>query len=275
MKYWKIKTAVCTAAAAMVMSMSVCAENQVQILTKTQEASEESFARITKYPRVILDENPVAAERIMQSYQAVYLTPRESRIEQFIEEEKIYFPEDYNPELYTFGDEIRCGRADEKIISLRAEYWRNTGGPHPNSEYRGAVFSSESGQLLALSDLLIGDGKSGQKLVQMIETKLGEQYGDHLYASRSVTEYAALAVAEQDSWYLTETGLVFFFDPDEIAPYAAGLIEVEIPYEELGEMMQVQYLETREQYPAEEYSWAESCMILWNDVVNHIVQCLE
>jgi len=242
MKHWKIKVA-CLAAAVFALSFSVCAEDKIQILTKTEEASEDDFWRSSKYLRVILDDNPIAAERIMESYQVMYLKPREAWIEQFIEDEKNSFPEYYDPKIYAFGDEIRCGRVDETVISVRAEYWRNTGGPHPNSEYRGAVFSAQNGQLLALSDLLIGDGNSGKKLLLMIKNKLEEQYGEYLYPGMSAEEYASLALAKQDSWYLTEHDLVFFFNPDEIAPYAVGMIEVELPYTELGEVMQIQYLE--------------------------------
>jgi hypothetical protein len=36
-----------------------------------------------------------------------------------------------------------------------------------------------------------------------------------------------------EDFYFTSTGLCFYFAPYEIAPYASGIITVEIPYSEL------------------------------------------
>ena len=38
-------------------------------------------------------------------------------------------------------------------------------------------------------------------------------------------------------FYLTEEGFVFYYQPDTLAPYAAGLLEFSIPYGELEDLL--------------------------------------
>jgi hypothetical protein len=40
------------------------------------------------------------------------------------------------------------------------------------------------------------------------------------------------------NWYLVEDGIVFFYNPYEIAPYAAGIQEVRIPFTDWDDLAQ-------------------------------------
>ena len=42
---------------------------------------------------------------------------------------------------------------------------------------------------------------------------------------------------KDEYFYLTEDGFVFYFQPDTVAPYAAGLLEFSIPYSELEDLL--------------------------------------
>jgi hypothetical protein len=44
-----------------------------------------------------------------------------------------------------------------------------------------------------------------------------------------------------DSWYLSDTGLCFYFAPYEIAPYNAGTVVAQIPYELLNGLLKDAY----------------------------------
>ena len=42
-------------------------------------------------------------------------------------------------------------------------------------------------------------------------------------------------------WYLNDTGLVIFYNQYELGPYAAGIIKVELPYEELEGILREEF----------------------------------
>ena len=46
---------------------------------------------------------------------------------------------------------------------------------------------------------------------------------------------------QTDFWYFSNTGLVVFFNPYDISPYAAGVVKIEFPYEDLEGILKPEY----------------------------------
>jgi hypothetical protein len=108
-----------------------------------------------------------------------------------------------------------------------------TGGAHPNSRRRLVSFDVESGRLLGVDDLT-GD-------IEAL-TALAER---HLRADRGLDPDGDLEAAGfwfpegggfalPDNFGIAVEGIVFHWDPYEIAPYSMGPIDVTVPADELA-----------------------------------------
>lgn len=109
---------------------------------------------------------------------------------------------------------------------LGLDIWRDFygGGPHPVAARRALNFDPDTGQRLQLSDLL----KPGWEMTldPIIAQRLSEGYGQVNYQGVSPEQFL-----------LTEEGLVFFFNPYEIASYAQGAPEALFTYQELEDFV--------------------------------------
>lgn len=127
------------------------------------------------------------------------------------------------------------GRMDESVISLYATGQDFNGGSHPNYTMLSASFRTETGEELRILDILQSED-SLQGLRALVLEQLSEER-DRLQLNedyeQTVSERFDPVNVVSANWYLTSSGLVYYFAPYEIAPYRSGVIEVELPYERL------------------------------------------
>ncbi len=133
---------------------------------------------------------------------------------------------------------------EHQLLSLGLDEYSYTGGAHANQNQLYLNLDLVSNRLLKLQDLIKPD--SLKTFVQLEKFKLLEAQADNLYSER-IAEYEALMIdtrllsAEQqiegyggiDNFYLTPTGIVTYYNPYDLAPYAAGPLFVEIPFIEI------------------------------------------
>ncbi|MFR8333122.1 MAG: RsiV family protein [Oscillospiraceae bacterium] len=63
------------------------------------------------------------------------------------------------------------------------------------------------------------------------------------YESIVEERFQPSALATQvDYWYFSDTGLVIFFNPYDILPYAAGVVKIEFSYEDLSEFLKSEFI---------------------------------
>ena len=83
-----------------------------------------------------------------------------------------------------------------------------------------------------------------QQFCDLVLEGLGEMAeGDYLYENYKDTVKHRFEAdpAHDENWYFTQDGLCFYFAPYEIAPYASGVITVEIPFEKLTKLVHEAY----------------------------------
>ncbi len=126
-------------------------------------------------------------------------------------------------------------RLDPGVLSLFGKSISSQGGRHPSQIGVSANYDLVTGETLTLGSILF-DINALQPLIDLVVIALGkgEQAGQ-LYSDYPDTVTQVLSKNESfyENWYFTSTGLCFYFSPYEIAPYAAGIISVEIPYSDL------------------------------------------
>lgn len=142
-------------------------------------------------------------------------------------------------------------RMDEKVLSLYGMLVTYGGGVHSNYACLSANYDLATGNSLTLADILL-DEAAANGLCDLIIVQL-DSIKDEYYLydgyERTVSErYGTVFDTTWEptgAWYLSKEGLGIYFSPYDIAPYAAGTIEVTIPYADLAGILKPDF------FPAE------------------------
>ena len=140
-----------------------------------------------------------------------------------------------NPEDWNLDTKISlCTRMtpyiDEKqgVASILMEYSNYTGGAHGTNWNKAYTFFQKDGKLCKAQDLF-SDPQSGMtQLRQAVLDKISQE--PEMYYP-SAAEY--VNGLETFDYYIYEDTLVLWFNPYDLAPYAAGLITIELPFKNL------------------------------------------
>ncbi|RYC70268.1 MULTISPECIES: DUF3298 and DUF4163 domain-containing protein [Spirosoma] len=140
-------------------------------------------------------------------------------------------------ELKTTADTVF---SNENVLTVKMETYAYTGGAHPNSNQSFFTFNRETGQPLNLSDMvsdtvaLLGVvEKAFRKQQQLLPQYNLEERGYFLHDGRF---FLPANVG------LSPKGMIFYYNPYEIAAYAVGPIEVTVPYEQLNGILREGWL---------------------------------
>lgn len=164
-------------------------------------------------------------------------------IKENIYEFKKYIEDIYNESLSMYQNTMNFtyeGSSDfeyeiiDNILSIKMSFSQFTGGPHPMVLIKDYNFDLNTGNILKLGDLFNENGKKIYKNVidGIIKEKINENPDNYF-----PDEFKG--VNENTSYYLTEKGIVIFFQLYEIAPYSSGIIEFKIPYSEFKESLSI------------------------------------
>lgn len=169
----------------------------------------------------------------------------------FSQEVRGWAEEYYDPDVdwYSYSYQLLYNptRIDEKVLSLFGAEVAYSGGHHPNTVCVSASFDMVTGTLLTLEDVLV-DGSAATELSQLIIEDLTAHKKEYQlydgYATVVNERYGGVAAnwMDQPAWYFSNVGLCVYFSPYDIAPYVSGQILVEIPYDQLTDIVKADYL---------------------------------
>lgn len=142
------------------------------------------------------------------------------------------------------------------IMLMESSYYPMSA--HPTSALIGYTFDTESGKQLALEDILeTGDGSSAaeKEIREKFAAALTAGFLDYEYSGdllqwgrRSAEEIVTGSFLELEEswrerhWYLSPEGFHMLFDVYQIGPYAAGNINVTVPWEKLSGIIKSEYM---------------------------------
>lgn len=126
-------------------------------------------------------------------------------------------------------------RVDFGIISLFGTRTTYSGGLHPELSGISVNYDAANGEALTLGSILNHvDNKQDLCALVLAELEgLAYQYSLFDGYENVVTERFLADESTDEAFYFTDSGLCFFFDPYELAPFSTGVISVEIPYDKL------------------------------------------
>lgn len=138
----------------------------------------------------------------------------------------------YNPAMrYTMNVTADAAKLDTLIVySVRRESY--TGGAHGMRSIRYHNYGIAGGCEVTLDDLFSEEEFS--RLTGRIKTKLCEQYGAANEEELAQLGFFPSMIVPTENFEITSTGIIFHYDPYEIACYAMGEIEVPFAREELS-----------------------------------------
>lgn len=121
---------------------------------------------------------------------------------------------------------------DETKICLLLDGYDYEGGAHGMPLKTALIYDLTSGQRVETKDLFdVSEEEFSALFTEAFSNRIAESPTDYWAdAMDYVHEAATFGNAE---YYLTETGVTFYFDPYALAAYAYGYIEAEVPYDKL------------------------------------------
>lgn len=135
-------------------------------------------------------------------------------------------------------------RIDQGVLSLFGNHINYTGGAHGNMVGHSLNYDLLSGKRLSLSEIFTPSVNPAY-ISALVLNALSTHEGLFPDYKETVNSRFNSNMLQDDDWYLTNSGLCFFFSPYEIASFAAGTISAEIPYSALIGTLKDEY------FPAE------------------------
>ena len=138
--------------------------------------------------------------------------------------------EDFLP--YGESMSYRISLQTEDLASIVRSYYANsvTGAAHPSNFQFSETFDLTTGEKLTLDDCFT-DAAAGRTRVLDL---LAQKGGDAGYSRESLE-----AELNDAYFYLSDEGMVIYYQPDTLAPYAAGLLEFTLPYADLQDLLAI------------------------------------
>ncbi len=195
-------------------------------------------------PVVSIPENEAAAEKINMAFEQKH-TETQKYIEEDTELARSAYQDlsDEEKESWTgygYGSVYKMMYASTRILSIEAESYQWQGTPHPNTWTFSYCFDATTGKLLSLADIFTDKAKAGE----IVEKHILKTITEDPYKEYLMEDYESYVsdILTEDVFYLNEKGLVVICNPYLVTAYAGGKIEIEVPYQELEEVMNELYV---------------------------------
>ncbi|MDU1904294.1 MAG: RsiV family protein [Dysgonomonas sp.] len=125
------------------------------------------------------------------------------------------------------------------ILSISTGYYSYTGGIHGNYYESYCNIDLRNCQIIEESQLF----KAGyeEKLASLIQDIINERNSstddnDHISLLGNITD-----IKPNQNFCFSENGIIYIYNPYEIGPYSQGMVEIEIPYEEIEVLLNENY----------------------------------
>lgn len=122
---------------------------------------------------------------------------------------------------------------DDKICLLLTGYEYNGDAAHGMPFRKPLIYNLENGERMEAEDLFaVSEDEFGRAFIAAFEDRMAESPDD--YWADAMDYVKEEASFDNEDFYLTENGAVFYFEPYVLAAYAYGYIEAEVSYDSLG-----------------------------------------
>lgn len=130
---------------------------------------------------------------------------------------------------YYFYDGFEVIFKDENILTIKRWNYEYTGGAHGISGAQYYVFDLKKMEIIKLRDIFSGDYKN--YIGNIISNKVkADENVENLFDAGYFTDKIEMS----ENIGMTEKGIIFCYQPYEIASYARGVVEIFIPFSKIN-----------------------------------------
>jgi len=154
------------------------------------------------------------------------------------------FQKNYNEFKRDFPDAPGCWKVElkgdtvmttSKVVQYRLDHYAFTGGAHPNSFRSFHIFDRMTGKETDIKKFV----KDSASLLKLVEQNFRKT--ENLAPDVDLEKAGYFLLDNQffipSNYAFTPKGVLFYYNPYEIAPYARGVIQFVVPYSELESLI--------------------------------------
>ncbi len=167
-----------------------------------------------------------AINRILEERQKENIEYAESTVQWMEEDERI------DGIYYSYSSSLPgISYFDGRLFSFCQQDYDYSGGAHGMPIWIGYTFDLNTGKRLVLRDLVVNTEEELREIVTRHFREMIEKNPDEYWGEEAV-DIVYSSVSFESPFYLDQEGIVFYYDPYTLAPYAGGFKCATIPYEE-------------------------------------------
>lgn len=121
------------------------------------------------------------------------------------------------------------------LLSIVLSDYQYAGGAHGSTVQSSYTFDLSTGKALSLSDLMLPDSGYAAYIDSAIRTEIDRRVKDGVLYEFEDGKFTDIGANPE--FYLSDSGLVFYFQQYAYFPYAAGIQEFLIPYADVESML--------------------------------------
>lgn len=221
----------------------------VTIETEKQEYTEgeivimtSSFDRVT----VTVEGNEAATQAIMAEFEKGEQSFQENLAESLEWAKQDMLVSDSGMS-YSENQGYAVERNDGRILSFSDSFDNFEGGAHGSYMEYGLNFDVETGAVLTIEDIARDKAAFQEICVQEMLRQCEDLKAQGLLFDEEILESVGglqgimESKMEGEEWYFTKEGIRFISNIYEIAPYAAGNFQFNIPYEMINDVLKEEY----------------------------------
>lgn len=173
----------------------------------------------------------------------------EQTVDEFIQQRKTEFIQFFSeggffpgvPAPWGLWIEYEEYQFSDTVISLSFTISDYTGGAHPNSYFQTFTFDLAENRVIAFDELFVEGSDPLSTIYPIVQQKLTELIGDYS-DPQWIETGSGENLANYQSFVLTENSLIILFPPYQVAAYAAGPQQVEIPLADLNAILKPEFV---------------------------------
>ncbi len=181
-----------------------------------------------------------AMQAVIELYKTEYIRNNKMLADELAMQDADLTNEDLEAGKYSFSEvEILTGRVmnvQNGIFSYGMEQYVYTGGAHGVSNRYFYNYDLQTGALISEDDIFVEGYENALANIlrqNLVAQNPETQVLDDLYQ----TEYDVDKIVPNDNFYFTEEGIIYVFNPYEIAPYAYGETEIFVGTNDIKELL--------------------------------------
>lgn len=159
-------------------------------------------------------------------------------IEEYMHLDKWVKEKEFEPDYWMNFESLKRGMPQletEKWLTMGFYLYAYTGGAHGNYAQLYSIWDKEKQRILEPND--VWDAKYDEEISELILQSAKKEYeipeGEYLASGDIWTPFFSDEIPITSNFTLAKNGIIFHYNPYEIAAYAAGIVSLFVSYESL------------------------------------------